>query len=103
MCACDTLLSNIELPRDAAAYCDINCKNPQHGLELCSLYDNIMKSLLVSSRLLYKDMYKAGPDWNDYVERGLEGLSRYVLRQVNLNMIPYLNIRKRQMKTTIFY
>ena len=67
----DILLSNIELPKYSTACCDINCKNPQHGIELCSLYENIVKSLLVSSRPLYKThrLYKVKPGrWNGYVE-----------------------------------
>ena len=66
----DILLSNIELPKYSIACHDINCKNPQHGIELCSMYDNIVKALLASSRPLYKThrLYKVKPGWNDYVE-----------------------------------
>ena len=65
----DTLLSNIELPKDAFTCCNINCKSPQHGIELCSLYDSIVKSLLVSSRPLRKtSLRKAKPGWNDHVK-----------------------------------
>lgn len=62
----DTLLSNSDLPKDVSACCDINCKNPQHGFELCSLHDSIVESVLASSRPLYKTkMYKAKPGWNE--------------------------------------
>lgn len=40
----DNLLGKIELPKEAAACSDINCKNPQHGVELCSLYENVVES-----------------------------------------------------------
>lgn len=64
----DMLLRNIDLPKDAAICCDINCKNPQHGIELCFLYDNIVESLLTSGRSLHKTkMYNSKPGWNEYV------------------------------------
>lgn len=63
------LLSNIDLPKDTAISCDINCKNLQHSIELCLLYDNIVESLLTSSRSLHKTkMYNSKPGWNEYVK-----------------------------------
>jgi len=47
----DILLNNIVLPKVSMA-CSDNCKDPQHGIELCTLYENIVKSLLVSSKPL---------------------------------------------------
>ena len=49
----------------------INCKNVQHGLELCSLYDSIVESLLTSSKPLCRHktaVYKGKPGWNEYVK-----------------------------------
>lgn len=69
----DILMSKAELPKDAAVMMwtvkSINqsIKNPQH--ELCSLYENIVKSLSLLSRSLCKiKMYKAKPGWDVYVE-----------------------------------
>ncbi len=65
------LLTNIDLPKDTAICCDINCKNPQHGIELCLLYDNIVESLLTSSRSLHKTkMYNS--------KASLEGIRKSV-------------------------
>ncbi len=73
----DTLLSNIELPKDAITCCNINCKSPRHATELCSLYDNIVKSLLVSGRHLYKiKPHKTKNGWNEYVEELYTDASR---------------------------
>ena len=40
----------------------------QHGLELCSLYDSIVESLLTSSKPLCRHktaVYKGKPGWNE--------------------------------------
>lgn len=50
----DFLLIKIELPKDASACYDVNCKIPQHGAELCSFDVNIVESLLVLSSSLSK-------------------------------------------------
>ena len=66
---CGTMLSNVELPKHAVNCNDINCKNPQHRAELCSLYDNIVDCLLMSSQHLYKTKtFKVNRGWNEYVE-----------------------------------
>lgn len=54
----NTMLGNIYLPRDAISCLDINCKNPQHSIELCAMYENVVKSLFASSRPLYKTRIK---------------------------------------------
>lgn len=53
----DTLLSNTDFPKNAIACSDINCKDPLHGLELCNLYESIVKFL-----------HKAKPGWNEHVK-----------------------------------
>lgn len=69
-CFQSDMLSNIDLPKDAAICCDINCKNPQHGIELCLFYDNIVEYLLTSSRSLHNTkMYNSKPGWNEYVKQ----------------------------------
>lgn len=93
----DTLLSNINLPIDAAACGDINCKNPQHGIELCSLNDNIVESLLASSGLCTRPrvskLNQAGMNMLKSFMLSLEGLLKFGLSQADINMAPSLNLR----------
>ena len=54
----DALLCNIQVPRDALWCRYMNCKDDQHGKQLCSLYEAIVQSLKNSSRSLYKHRTK---------------------------------------------
>jgi len=66
----DGLLGNIALPKDAMSCRDINCKNLQHGKDLCGLYDSIVETLNIASRHFYKPQRKAytiKPGWNEHV------------------------------------
>lgn len=49
-----TMLSNVDLPKNAVNCNDINCKHLEHRAELCSVYNNIVDCLLMSSQHLYK-------------------------------------------------
>ena len=77
----DTLLSSVELPKDAIVCRDINCKNQQHGVELSSLYESIVKSFFVLSRPLYNT--KARMNISKRFMLGLKGLSNLGLRQAD--------------------
>ena len=66
----ENLLSNIELPIDALLCFNMNCKNPNHSIKLCGMYDNIVAALNASSKSLSKHKNKAcniKPGWNDFV------------------------------------
>ena len=66
----DTMFSNIYVSRDTISCHDINCKNPQHGTDLCDMYEHIVKSLLASSGSLCKtSSHSISPDWNDFVSK----------------------------------
>ncbi|XP_027883670.1 uncharacterized protein LOC114150994 [Xiphophorus couchianus] len=63
------MFSNTYLPKGAISCRDMNCKDPQHGIELCTLYENVVKSLLISSKPLHKTiLHSTKPGWNDYVK-----------------------------------
>ncbi|MEQ2159152.1 hypothetical protein GOODEAATRI_019657 [Goodea atripinnis] len=64
---CETRLSNIELPRNAITCNDLNC----HRVELCSLYDKNVDSLLISGRHLCENKkHKAGMRmWRKFMQR----------------------------------
>ena len=65
----DSLINNIELPRDALMCLNMNCTNPQHAADICNMYDKITTALNASSEPLFrhKKVYNSKPGWNEYV------------------------------------
>ena len=65
----DSLIHNIELPRDALMCLNMNCTDPQHVADLCNMYDNITSALIASSEPFCrpKKVFKIKPGWNEYV------------------------------------
>ena len=66
----NALLDNIKLPKDAILCHDLNCSNPQHSADLCTMYEHIVESLLTASKPLHKHRVNGGharPGWNKYV------------------------------------
>ena len=58
----NVLLGNIKLPKEAILCHDLNCSNPQHSIDLCTMYKRIVESLLTASKPLHKPRLRAIPD-----------------------------------------
>ena len=66
----DSLLSDVELPRDALMCTDMNCKDKHHAEKLCAMYDDIVKCLYASSEPFINHRSKVPnirPGWNEFV------------------------------------
>ena len=66
----DEILSNIELPIEALSCNNLKCKNNEHRHHLSKFYNNIINSLMKSSKHLYNNRsenYTQRPGWTDYV------------------------------------
>lgn len=66
----DKFLSNINLSRDAILCSDVNCKNVEHGKDLCSMCNDIIGAVYEGSEPYYKQKNKTHynrPGWSKYV------------------------------------
>lgn len=63
----DNLLNQVVLPRVTCL--NMNCTDPQHAVDLCDSYDNIIKALHASagSFCSHKKVLNIKPGWNEYV------------------------------------
>nr|XP_055036878.1 uncharacterized protein LOC129424288 [Misgurnus anguillicaudatus] len=66
----DRCLGNIKLPRDAIMCSDVNCKDPSHQRDICSMYNDIVNALHGCSKPFFKLKgipNKTRPGWSKYV------------------------------------
>lgn len=89
----EILLNDIILPKSAVTCLDINCKNELYEKELCTLYEKVVESPLISGRSLNKTKkHKVKPESGkprhgpafDY-KKGANASFKYALRFIKRN------------------
>ena len=65
----ERLLGKIWLPKEAIMCRDCLCQNPKHHSDICSMFEDLNKALLDSSKSAFrtKRVKKIIPGWNSYV------------------------------------
>ena len=66
----EILLNDINVQGESFLCRDPNCVNKDHAVDLCNMYDNIVKCLCVASESLYRcknRVHNIRPGWNEHV------------------------------------